>query len=90
MLTHEDLMDWEENFKLADKVIERKKRGIPSDRWATTNELHTFVDTCAVAIDCVTVLLEENDRLKKQIHKIGLDAMSLTNDTEAERSLGAS
>jgi hypothetical protein len=87
MITATEINEWEDNFKLADKVIERKKRGIPADRWATTNELHTFVDTCAVAIDCITVLLEENDRLKKQIHKIGLDAMGLSDDTETTRSV---
>jgi len=87
MITATELGEWEDNFQLADKIIARKRRGIPVDRWATTDEMRIFVDTCAIALDCVTVLLDENDRLKDEMHKKGIDAMSLSDDTETKRSV---
>ena len=87
MLSQEEIQNWEASFKLADKVIERKRRGIPSDRWATTDELAIFVEACAAAMDCTTHLIDENEKLRAHIHKIGLDAMSLGDDPKAERSV---
>lgn len=45
MLTEEQISHWENNLKLADKIIRRRKRGIPIDRWATTEEMDRFVAT---------------------------------------------
>lgn len=86
MLSAEEIQDWEQSFKLADKVIARKRRGIPADRWATTDEMSVFVEACAAAMDCTTFLITENERLREQIHRIGADAMSLGNDAQAETS----
>ena len=45
MLTKEQISHWENNLKLADKIIRRRKKGIPTDRWATTEEMDRFVAT---------------------------------------------
>lgn len=45
MLTKEQISQWEDNLKLADKIIRRRKKGIPTDRWATTEEMDRFVAT---------------------------------------------
>jgi hypothetical protein len=45
MLTKEQIKYWESNLKLADKIVRRRKKGIPTDRWATTEEMDRFVAT---------------------------------------------
>lgn len=88
MLTANEIQQWEDVIKTADKAVERKHRGLPVDRWCTTNEMHALVDAYAVMADACVELMEQNERLIAEIHRIGYDAMSVGNDAETEDDLG--
>ena len=60
----------EENFRIADKICSRAKRGLPYDRWIIGDkEMTAFIkaysDMCSIAQNL------HNDMIKR-----GLDAMS--------------
>jgi len=70
MLTKEQIEAWE-HFKIADKVCERAKRGLPQDRWMIGNTemyavVKAYMDMCEIAQNL------HNDMVQR-----GMDAMSI-------------
>jgi len=70
MLTQQQLENWE-HFKIADKICERAKRGLPQDRWMRGN--HETYAMVKAYMD-LTALMQKmhNDMIQK-----GLDSMEI-------------
>lgn len=66
MITPEEIQEWEENLQLADKIVQRKYRGIPTDRWVTHVEMEKFVDTYKFVLDSWLQLFAEYDTKTKR------------------------
>ncbi len=70
MLTKEQLENWE-HFKIADKICERAKRGLPQDRWMRGNhEMHAMVKAY---MDMTNMMKNMHDEMIQK----GLDAMDI-------------
>ena len=70
MLTKEQLENWE-HFKIADKICERAKRGLPQDRWMRGNhEMHAMVKAY---MDMTNMIKNMHDEMIQK----GLDAMDI-------------
>ena len=66
MITPEEIQEWEKNLQLADKIVQRKHRGIPIDRWTTHAEMEKFVDTYKFVLDSWLQLFAEYDAKTKR------------------------
>lgn len=66
MITQEEIQEWEKNLQLADKIVRRKHRGIPVDRWTTHEEMEKFVDTYKFVLDSWLQLFAEYDTKTKR------------------------
>jgi hypothetical protein len=70
MLTKEQLENWE-HFKIADKICERARRGLPQDRWMRGN--HEMYAMVKAYMDLTSMMQNmHNDMIQK-----GLDAMDI-------------
>lgn len=70
MLTKEQLENWE-HFKIADKICERARRGLPQDRWMRGN--HEMYAMVKAYMDMTNMMQKmHNDMIQK-----GLDAMDI-------------
>ena len=64
-------------FKVAEKVCARKKRGIPVDRWASTEEMKLFVEAFIILDHFVDYLSNELKNARSMEVKKGMESMSL-------------
>ena len=64
-------------FKVAEKVCARKKRGIPVDRWASTEEKKLFVEAFIILDHFVDYLSNELKNARSMEVKKGMESMSL-------------
>ena len=70
MMTKEQLENWE-HFKIADKICERARRGLPQDRWMRGN--HEMYAMVKAYMDLTSMMQNmHNDMIQK-----GLDAMDI-------------
>ena len=70
MLTEEQIYNWE-HFKIADKVCQRAKRGLPQDRWMRGDvEMYSMVKAYLEMQDALSDVYEI-------LHKKGLDSMAM-------------
>ena len=70
MLTKEQIEQWE-HFRIADKICERAKRGLPQDRWMRGDqEMFAIVKAY---MDLVDVMKNMHDDIIQK----GLDAMNI-------------
>lgn len=70
VLTKEQIQNWE-HFKIADKICERARRGLPQDRWMRGNhEMYAMVKAYMDMVDMVKNM--HDDMIQK-----GLDAMDI-------------
>ena len=65
------------DFKVAEKVCARKKRGIPVDRWASTEEMKLFVEAFIILDHFVDYLSNELKNARSMEVKKGMESMSL-------------
>ena len=70
MLTKEQLENWE-HFKIADKICERAKRGLPQDRWMRGN--HEMFAMVKAYMDMTNMVINMHDEMIQK----GLDAMDI-------------
>lgn len=64
-------------FEVAEKVCARKKRGIPVDRWASTEEMKLFVEAFVILSNFVDYLSNELENARSLEVKKGMESMSL-------------
>ena len=64
-------------FKVAEKVCARKKRGLPVDRWASTEEMKLFVEAFVILDNFVDYLSNELKNARNLEIKKGMESMSL-------------
>ena len=64
-------------FKVAEKVCARKKRGIPVDCWASTEEMKLFVEAFIILDHFVDYLSNELKNARSMEVKKGMESMSL-------------
>jgi hypothetical protein len=70
MLTKEQIEQWE-HFRIADKICERAKRGLPQDRWMRGDqEMFAIVKAYMDLVDAMKNM--HDDIIQK-----GLDAMNI-------------
>jgi flagellar capping protein FliD len=81
MLTAEEIEKWADHFDTADRIVHRKARKIPVDRWATTEEMRKFVTAYNLMTQVCERLAHENEKLMDTLIKNGMSAMSLGDDT---------
>jgi len=67
-------MDIEEHFKVANKIVERAKRGLPHDRWMVGNKEMEAI------VKAYTDLLDACTNMHKELVRKGLDSMKIRDD----------
>ena len=70
MLSKEQIQNWE-HFKIADKICERARRGIPQDRWMRGN--HEMYAMVKAYMDMVSMMKNMHDDMIQK----GLDSMDI-------------
>jgi len=70
MLTKEQIKNWE-HFKIADKICERARRGLPQDRWMRGDqEMFAMVKAYMDLVD--TMKSMHDDMINKGLESMGI------------------
>jgi hypothetical protein len=71
MLTLDQIENWEGLFATADKIVERANRGIPSDRWMTSEkEMQMFILAYEQMTHICSQLIEDCEELQEYVEEL--------------------
>ena len=76
MIDGEQIDNWQDNIATAREYARRRRKGIPSDRWADGAIGATKVADGIDALDwCLAVAVAERDKLAAELLRIGSESM---------------
>ena len=80
MINADDIRDFSTNHAAADKFVERAARGLPPDRWATTDAMHKVAKAYETLWYLFIAAGEEAEALRRAEFQKGVDAMKMAGE----------
>jgi hypothetical protein len=79
-----DLSDWRDEYEAAqaeaDHFCKARAKGIPEDRWTTTEGQHKVARFIEMQNALVWLFAKENERLTRECYEKGLEAMKMAGE----------
>lgn len=78
MLQGEEINEWNDHFEVADRIVEKKERGLHFDEWGTHADMTKFVDAYKAMTQVCVDLMEQNGALIRRVSENGNDTKTET------------
>lgn len=77
MINQDDIEAFTDNHTAADDFCRRADKGLPPDRWATTNDMHKVAKAYETLWYLWISEMEKNAQLQKQAYEAGLRSIRM-------------
>ena len=78
MIHGDEINEWDDPFKVADRIVEQKESGLHFDKWGTHNDMTKFVDAYKTIMKVCVDLMQQNEALIRRVSENGNDTKTKT------------